>query len=55
MDENHGYQCPHVTGCYFETNNYGFKQKRIYGESTLVERSDITRGIELKNILNPGN
>ena len=42
-----------TTGCYFEANNYGFRQKRIYAESTLVEVADVTRGLEMKDVLNP--
>jgi hypothetical protein len=42
-----------VTGCYFETNDYGFRQKRIYGENLYIERADNQRGLESKDILNP--
>jgi len=40
-------------GCYFESNDYGFVQKRIYGEKLSVPIADNQRGLEMKELLNP--
>jgi hypothetical protein len=38
---------------YFEKNDYGFMQKRIYGEVLRVDVADPGRGLEMKDILYP--
>lgn len=40
---------------YFEKNDYGFVQKRIYAEKLEVPRVDNQRGLEFDHILNPKN
>jgi hypothetical protein len=42
-----------VTPCFFEINDYGFKQKRINCENVEIPRADESRGIEFNDILNP--
>lgn len=43
------------TGCYFERNDYGFMQKRIYGEKLDIPVADSTRGLDMKQVLCPKN
>ena len=40
-------------GCFWERNSYGFRQKRIYQENLEIPIADKSRGLEMKEVLNP--
>ena len=49
---------PNYQPCYFERNDYGFMQKRVYSENLLIPAESLARGngkIEMNEILNPTN